>query len=294
MQTVPTTGSSPRRPRRLAAIGTLLPVLALAPFSAPRQPAPASLPGSHDITITAKEYGFLAPDTVLAGLTHIRLLNRGTELHHVQLIRLDAGKTMKDFFAAFQAGGPPPAWAHMAGGPNTPVPGGESRATLELPAGRYAIICFIPAADGKPHVMKGMAKELIVVAPKGVPVAQAGTARPTATLTLTDYHFTLSSPLKAGANLVHVQNGAKQGHEVLFVKLAPGKTVADMEAWVDKQQGPPPGAPVGGTTGLDAGGWNDIPLTLEKGDYGLLCFWPDAKDGKPHIAHGMATQFTIR
>ena len=286
MHTLPT--------RRVAAVGALLSVLALAAFSAPSHRAAATRAPSHEVTITAKEYGFLAPDTVPAGITTIRLLNRGMELHHVELIRLDAGKTMKDFFAALQAGGPPPAWAHMVGGPNAPVPGGESAASLDLAPGRYALVCFIPSADGKPHVMKGMAKELVAIAPTGTAVAQAGTAHPSTTLTLTDYHFTLSSPLKAGANLVHVRNAAQQGHEVLFVKLAPGKTAHDMAAWVDKQQGPPPGTPLGGTTGMDAGAWNDVPLTLVPGEYALLCFWPDAKDGQPHVAHGMATQFTIR
>jgi len=24
-----------------------------------------------------------------------------------------------------------------------------------------------------------------------------------------------------------------------------------------------------------------------------LCFWPDAKDGKPHLVHGMVKQITV-
>jgi hypothetical protein len=39
---------------------------------------------------------------------------------------------------------------------------------------------------------------------------------------------------------------------------------------------------------------NTIEVNLEPGEYGLICFVPDAKDGKPHIAHGMVTQFTVR
>jgi hypothetical protein len=277
--------------RAAAIAASLLPVVALAAFTTPRTTSPRA---SHDVTITAKEYGFLAPDTVPAGVTTIRLLNRGMELHHVELIRLDAGRTMKDFFTALQAGGPPPAWAHMVGGPNTPVPGGESVAALDLAPGRYALVCFIPSPDGKPHVMKGMAKELVAIATKEGKVVQAGASAPTSTLTLTDYRFTLSSPLVAGANVVRVKNAAAQGHEVLFVKLAPGKTAGEMAAWVEKQAGPPPGAPIGGTTGIDSGGWNDVTLKLVPGEYALLCFWPDAKDGKPHVAHGMVTQFTVR
>jgi hypothetical protein len=39
---------------------------------------------------------------------------------------------------------------------------------------------------------------------------------------------------------------------------------------------------------MDAGATADFTVTLEPGDYGLLCFVPDASDGKAHLAHGMA------
>ena len=32
---------------------------------------------------------------------------------------------------------------------------------------------------------------------------------------------------------------------------------------------------------------------LTPGNYALLCFVPDAKDGKPHLEHGMVKQFKI-
>jgi hypothetical protein len=271
-------------------------VLALAAALA-ATPAPPAAPEAsaplRTITITARDYAFDAPDTVAAGRTTIRLVNKGPELHHVSLIRLDGGKTTGDFFAALKAGGPPPAWVHEMGGPNTPVPGGESQAAVDLTPGRYVITCFIPSADGVPHVVKGMAREMIVSAPGGKAERAATKAAPT-TLTLDDYRFTLSRPLVAGAQTVHVVNRATQSHEVLFVRLAPGKTAGDVAAWVEKQEGPPPGAPMGGTTGMAANAWNDVALTLEPGEYALLCFVPDAKDGKPHIAHGMMTQLSVK
>jgi plastocyanin len=246
------------------------------------------------VTITARDYAFDAPDTVAAGLTTIRLVNRGPELHHVQLIKLEEGRTMADLFAALKAGGPPPRWTRDVGGPNTPVPGGESEATLDLAPGRYAVLCFIPSPDGTPHVMKGMAREIIAAAPRGVSARPAGAAAPATTMTLTDYRFGLSAPLAAGTQTVRVRNAASQSHEVLFARLAPGKTAADLAAWAEKPAGPPPGEPIGGTTGMAPGTWNDVTLSLTPGEYALLCFIPDAKDGKPHIAHGMMQQITIR
>jgi hypothetical protein len=247
--------------------------------------------GIRSITVTATDYAFSAPDTIPAGLTEFRLQNRGTEMHHVMLIRLDAGKTMSDLFGAMKPDGPLPAWAHEAGGPNTPGPGGNSEAILRLVAGRYAMICVIPSADGKPHVMKGMAKE-IVVTPAVSNTANAN-VRINSTMTLLDYAFQLSQPLAAGKQTIRVKNGAAQAHEVVFVRLQPGKKPADVLAWMEKMEGPPPGMPIGGTTPMAKGEENIITLDLTPGEYGLVCFAPDAKDGKPHFMHGMVTQFTI-
>jgi hypothetical protein len=247
--------------------------------------------GIRTITVTASDYAFAAPDSVSAGLTEIRLENRGTEMHHVLLIRLDGGKTISDLFATMKGAGPLPSWAREVGGPNTPVPGGESTAMVRLSAGRYAMICVIPSADGTPHVMKGMAKE-VVVTPALSNTANAN-VRVSSTMTLVDYAFQFSQPLQAGRQTIRVKNDAAQPHEVLVVRLQPGKKMMDVLAWMQKMEGPPPGAPIGGTTPMAHGEENLITMDLTPGEYGLVCFAPDAKDGKPHIEHGMITQFTV-
>jgi uncharacterized cupredoxin-like copper-binding protein len=243
-----------------------------------------------DVTIVARDYAFEIPDTLQSGYTRFTLKNLGPELHHVQMMRLEEGKTLKDVFTALQAGGPPPAWAKDVGGPNTPVPGGESRTSLVLKPGRYGIICFIPSPDGKPHVMKGMAKEFVVVGKEEKAAAPAVTSE----IELKDYDFVFSKPLVAGKNVIRVVNRAEQSHEVVFVQLAPGKTPQDVIAWVDKPDGPPPGAPIGGTTGMQKDGENVVELDLKPGEYGMICFIPDHKDGKPHFVHGMVKTFTVK
>jgi hypothetical protein len=247
--------------------------------------------GIRTVTVTASDYSFSGPDTIPAGMTEFRLLNRGTEMHHVMLIRFDAGKTLADLAAAMKPEAPFPAWAREVGGPNTPGPGGESNAILRLVAGRYAMICVIPSSDGKPHVMKGMAKE-IVVTPAASNTANAN-IRVSSTMTLFDYAFQFSQPLAAGRQTIRVKNIAAQSHEVVFLKLQPGKKVADVLAWMEKMEGPPPGAPIGGTTPMARGEENLITLDLAPGEYGLICFVPDAKDAKPHLMHGMMTELTI-
>jgi hypothetical protein len=36
-----------------------------------------------------------------------------------------------------------------------------------------------------------------------------------------------------------------------------------------------------------------INVRLEPGTYALICFIPDAKDGKPHFMHGMMKEFKV-
>jgi hypothetical protein len=55
----------------------------------------------------------------------------------------------------------------------------------------------------------------------------------------------------------------------------------------------PPAKPVGGATGLAPGGHQTVTPNLAAGNYGLLCFVLDAKDGKPHVAHGMVKDIKV-
>lgn len=266
--------------------------------AAAARPAVASHPSRYSgrvVTITARDFAFEAPDSVEAGYVTLRLLSRGKELHHVQMVRLDEGHTLKDLFEAMKdPAAKPPKWMVEVGGPNAPVPGGESAASLTLVPTRYALICFIPSPDGTPHIMKGMAKELVVVPAKSAAAKAAKAPKaPATTVTLTDYDFTLSSPLVAGEQTLRFVNDASQHHEMFIAALAPGKKAIELAHWAEKQQGPPPGMPIGGITGIDKGQFNDISLKLEPGEYALICFLPDVKDGKPHFVYGMIKQVTV-
>jgi hypothetical protein len=213
----------------------------------------------------------------------------------VQLLRLADGHTFEEFATAMKASKEPaiPTWVTAAGGPNSPGPTGQAEATLDLAAGNYAIICVIPAADGMPHAMKGMARPLTVT-PVGGTVATAAAPKADIVMKLVDYSFEMPETVTAGRHTIRVENAAAQPHEVFIVQLAPGKTVDDLITYVSKMTGPPPGRPIGGTTFMGKDGVNYITVDLPAGEYGLFCFVPDAKDGKPHIAHGMVKQFTIK
>jgi hypothetical protein len=50
---------------------------------------------------------------------------------------------------------------------------------------------------------------------------------------------------------------------------------------------------LGGVSGLDVGASQYFTADFAPGNYALICFLPDAKDGKPHFAHGMIQQITV-
>ena len=127
---------------------------------------------AHDIAITSIDFSFVAPDTVAAGLTRIRLSNRGKEHHHAQLARLHPGHTVAELRDTLAAG-VLPGWVTFVGGPGVPAPSRPSEVVLSLEAGWYAILCFVESGDRVPHLAKGMIRELVVVAGKGFEGARA-------------------------------------------------------------------------------------------------------------------------
>ncbi len=267
---------------------TLLPVLALTvACTADKAPVAATI---HEMAITGSDFSFQAPDTVAAGVTHVSFTNKGPGFHHVQFVRLDSGRTLADLEAALKKPGPPPGWAVFVPGPNAPDPGGSSNATVTLAAGNWAIICLVDLPGRVPHFAKGMVHPLTVTAS---PMPAATTPPADVTLELTDYAFTLSKPLVAGTQVVRVVAKGPQPHEVEIMRFEPGKTMDDVMQWFDKPQGPPPAHGVGGTTAQVPGETVQFSVDLAPGDYALVCFIPDAKDGKPHVAHGMVHPFKI-
>ena len=290
---------------RIIGQAPILAVFALAACAVKESPTPADTGAAaasattapavaNVVHIVAKDFSFDSPDQIPAGLTTLHLMNQGKEVHQAQLIKLTGGKTYNDFVAAMKAmkpGEPPPSWVVPEGGPNAAPPGGTAAATSTLEPGNYVLTCFIPSSDGVPHTMKGMTRGLVVTPSTA---AAAPEPTPTTTLTLSDYKFTFSEPLKSGENTVRVDNAAGQPHEVVLFKLAPGTTVKDFEAWLPKSETtPPPAIPYGGVVGLVKGPHAFFTVNLEPGEYVLVCFLPDSKDGKPHFAHGMVQSIKI-
>ena len=262
--------------------------------SAQAAPAASTAAAPNVVTITASEYKFEMPDQIPAGLTTFRLSDTGKEIHHATLIKLDSGKTVNDLVTGIKnmkPGTPPPGWVIPSGGPNAVAPGSSVALTAVVQPGNYAVVCFIPDSKGVPHVAHGMAKALTVT-----PNPNANMSEPAAdiTVTLKDYQFDFSTPLTAGKHTIKIVTAPGQPHEFTLFQLTPGKAATDLTKFVETgMKGAPPGMPIGGVAAMAAGDAAYYEVDLQPGDYAIICFLEDAKDGKPHYTHGMIQQIKV-
>jgi hypothetical protein len=256
-------------------------------------PTTAAMSAPPETKFVATEYSYAGPGSVPAGLNAITVQNQGKELHQIQIVQLDAGKTFDELAAALQSpDAPPPTWATMVGGPNAAAPGQSATTFADLKPGNYAILCGIPDANGKPHFASGMIRPL-----KVTESTAASAAAPVADVTVTGKEFAFGAPdtLTVGKHVVTFNDMGQQPHEAVLVKLNPGTTAQDfMAAFAPGAKGPPPGMPVGGVAAIAPGTSQTFPVDLVAGHYALICFVDDPATHKPHGALGMTKEFDVK
>jgi hypothetical protein len=240
------------------------------------------------------DYAFVAPDEIEAGLTTFIVENHGVEPHHTQLIRLNDGVTLEEFFATLESEGEAAFFmlATAEGGAGALGHEGKQEITLNLIGGQYLLACFIAGEDGIPHLVKGMVKPFQVVSADGDPPAPEPQAD--LTVTMDDFSFDLPSEVNAGRQVWKVINQGKQWHEMNLIRLQPGKTIQDVGQFMEAPDGLPPFEMVGGVNGFSSQGVGWLILDLEPGDYVALCFIPDPATGHSHLELGMVSLFTAQ
>jgi hypothetical protein len=262
--------------------------------------ASAAEPASLSVTATddgaGAGYTFEIPGTVESGATRIELSNTGGEPHHGQLITFNEGESADSFLTALQEGGEAAALPliSLGGGTGAVDPGGSSSASgiTELTPGSWAFVCFIPAADGVPHLAKGMLTEFEVVEAEAAAAAPSGEA-----VSLVDYGIQLPAAVAGDATLT-VTNATEAGepHEMNILELADGATADDVFAWFAAPEGPPPFASVGGLNAINPGATSTVELDLGPGSYLFLCNIPSVvpeNEGKSHAELGMVVPLEV-
>ena len=268
------------------ASATLIAAAASARHASPRVP-----PGTNTVEITAREYGYAGPDTIPAGLDGARPGERGIRLAGVRLVRLDQGVPRRSRDCAWP-GGPWPGGRHgqqpQRRGPST------SAASLHGAAARALRECLLfhsqapTASIASPRVSS---RDLSVT---GTADSEFSEPRADIEVRLVDYAFQLSAPLAPGRQTLRVHNAGPQTHEVELLRLLPGKTLPDWDRWVrGGMKGEAPAVLIGGIVGLAPGRHAYFITRIEPGRHVLLCYAPDARDGKSHKAHGMVREIEI-
>jgi hypothetical protein len=158
------------------------------------------------------------------------------------------------------------------------------------------MLCMVDIPGHVPHAAKGMVRPLTVTAETGTPAAEPGAD---ITTSESDYKFDIPASIAAGNHTFKVVNSGPQPHEIELVRLAPGKTMKDFgefieKAYADKVDVPPRGDGIGGVSAIMPGATEYFTANVTPGNYVMLCFLPDAKDGKPHLEHGMVKEFTVK
>jgi hypothetical protein len=275
----------------LAACSPAAPKAELQTTSMPAEPTSqtASLP---EISIDAADYSYSAPESLGSGWVRVKLTNSGVEPHHVQFLRLNDGVRLEQFQEALKQGeGPALALVQQMGGVGAIAPAGSAQAILNLPAGEYVILCFIPSpSDHLPHLAKGMV-DTIKIEEIGKQVPEP---TPALTVYMKDFLFEMPDTLPAGTTMIKIVNDGPEPHELNLLQLAEGKTQADVVQYLAHPEGLPPFIPVGGMNGLSAGLTGYLELDLVPGKYIAICNIPSPVAGQPHSMLGMIQEITIQ
>lgn len=244
------------------------------------------------VEVKAADYTFESPDKLETGYLTFSFTNTGKELHHFQLVRLNDGVTLEQFQAAAQQGEEAMMpLIEFVGGVGLVAPGQSAMTTVHLEKpGIYLELCFIPDANGVPHLALGMVKPLEVVAS----TVAAGAPKADLVVDMHDFAFTIPSELNAGEQVWEVINHGEQPHELMLGKIKEGKTLDDVMTYLSKGAFGPdmPLDLMGGAQGMSTGHSSFVTFDLTPGEYVTICFIPDPKTGLPHLALGMISHFT--
>lgn len=132
--------------------------------------APQGQTSAPPLRIVATDSGFVLPRRVPAGLTQVRLVNRGSIVHEGILVHFIAPGSAAAYADSFRAGS---TWLETGrrgespviplGGSGSLVRGREVWLPMTLTPGRYFMFCEVETKrSGIPHYRHGMYREFVV------------------------------------------------------------------------------------------------------------------------------------
>ena len=267
----------------------------------------------EEVTFTFDGQSLEGPEQLPAGFHIITLQNNGEGSFDLQIVRITGDATAEDIVAAFQAieqtfmaGGDPVAainelleMGDLWGG-RVAQPGTSSSVGIDLPEGRYALIGTIHQGGGPHSGEQAGPPALPTYATSTLEVTSGGevTDAPQVdqTIQMVDFAFALPADIQTGPQMWQVVNRGNQVHHLVLMKLQEGRTMEELQSFMEAPEGAPPVDEVGHVSMLSPGASNYVNFDLEPGTYVALCFVPDHRGevtGAPHVALGMMQTFTI-
>lgn len=225
-------------------------------------------PTVRPVEVTATEYSFDVPAQVTGGVVSMRLSNTGSLPHEFAFGRIDEGRTEADVKAVIESGREPPGWFEDVAGVPGLSPGESITVTRTLEPGTYVFMCFFPDPEGTPHAALGMYEVFTISGDSGAALPQ-----PDAVIAATEDALEISA-LSAGTQVIEFRNEGTEPHELILVAFEPGKTVRDVETWIESgYPGEPPATFVGGMQTIPAGSSVFLTVDLDPGvEYTALDF----------------------
>ena len=249
-------------------------------------------PQPAKVTVTASAAGrqvtFDMPAQLQPGATQLELVNKTKEPAELQIVQLDGGHTLAEFYPVIESEAPKPipTWLHAFGGVGETSPGETRSVVVDLTAGKYAWFSgTAPEQEGaQPQYTRGGQGSLEVTGdPSGAQLPATPAQITAKELGPTNYQFEASG-FKAGTNQVTFTNSGAELHHVVMAKLNQGATLDQVIEFFSTEKGPPPvdfdASEV--TAVLDRGGRQVETVDLQSGSYALMCFLTDRAGSPPH------------
>jgi hypothetical protein len=255
--------------------------------TAPPQPAKVTITASA----SGKQVKFDVPSQVKPGATELTLVNNTKEAVEFQLVQLDEGHTLAEFYPSIETEEPAPipTWLHALGGIGETSAGQTRSVVVDLKAGSYSWFSnTTPEQEGAQPLYKRGGEGSLEVSgdPSGAQLPSTAAQITAKELGPTDYRFETSG-FKAGTNQITFTNGGGQLHHVVIARLAEGATIDQAREFFTTEdfKGPPPvdfdASEI--TAVLDSGGKEVDTVELKSGSYALLCFLSDRAGSPPHV-----------
>lgn len=252
---------------------------------------------------TVSEEGEGIPERVEPGYTEFELMNDGDETFTVAIFQLHEGVALEEFQVALE--GIDAAFMDMeAGDPVAAInaalemadvvgefdaePGATGRMGVVLEAGEYVM-------DGTPDETGPSARVYRTFTVEGEASAEEA-PEADATVQFVDFAFAMPPDILAGEQTWQVVNAGLQLHHMIVIRLNEGSTVEDVMAWLETEEGEPPGEPAAYVGILSPGRESFHTVSLEPGEHVAICFMPDHRGnatGQPHVALGMVQAFVV-